>query len=115
MVMTPAQIHAIATESLMDRVVFSIDGATPESYCKYRVGGSFSKTHGKMRALVDACRAAGTWRKHVSDRPRRVQITWQYILFEWNDSDEELRTARELARAIDIPIEWVITSGYGAS
>ncbi len=32
----------------MDRVVFSIDGATPESYKKYRIGGSFDKAYGKM-------------------------------------------------------------------
>jgi hypothetical protein len=114
-VMTPAQIQAIATEALMDRLVFSIDGATPESYRKYRVGGSFSKAFGKMKALADACRAAGTWRKYATEPAGRVQITWQYILFEWNDSDEELALARELARSIDVPIQWVITSGYGAS
>ena len=45
----------------------------------------------------------------------RVQITWQYILSEWNDSDEELTLARQLARNIDVPIQWIITSGYGAS
>jgi organic radical activating enzyme len=114
-VMTPAQIQAIATEALMDRLVFSIDGATQESYRKYRVGGRFSKAFGKMKALADACRAAGTWRKYVTEPAGRVQITWQYILFEWNDSDEEMALARELARSIDVPIQWVITSGYGAS
>src|SRR5262249_59097652 len=102
MVMTPAQIHAIATESLMDRVVFSIDGATPESYCKYRVGGSFPKTLGKMRALVDACRAAGTWRKHVSDRPRRAKNTPIYILIEGYAWGRAWRTAHDSAPAIVI-------------
>src|SRR5262245_48984405 len=114
-VMTPAQINAIATESLMDRIVFSIDGATADSYRKYRVGGNFSKAFGKMKSLVDACRAAGTWRKYFTGPRGRVQVTWQYILFEWNDSDEELALARKLARDIDVPIEWTITSGYGAS
>jgi hypothetical protein len=114
-VMTPAQIQAIATEALMDRVVFSIDGATAESYRKYRVGGTFSKALGKMKALADACRAAGTWRKYITGPRGRVQISWQYILFEWNDSDHELALARKLARNIDVPIEWTVTSGYGAS
>jgi len=95
--------------------VFSIDGATAESYRKYRIGGSFSKAFGKMEALADACRAAGTHCKYVPGRRGSVQITWQYILFEWNDSDDELALARELAQSIDVPIEWVITSGYGAS
>lgn len=114
-VMTPEQIQAIATESLLDRVVFSIDGATAESYRKYRIGGAFSKAFGKMKALADACRAAGTHRKYSSGLRGSVQITWQYILFEWNDRDDELALARELAQSIDVPIEWVIASGYGAS
>jgi MoaA/NifB/PqqE/SkfB family radical SAM enzyme len=114
-VLTPAQIQAIANEALMDRIVFSIDGATEESYRKYRVGGSFSKAYGKMKALVDASRAAGTWRKYVTGPSGQVQVTWQYILFEWNDSDEELALAQELARKIDVPLQWIITSGYGAS
>jgi hypothetical protein len=114
-VMTPEQIRAIAKESLLDRVVFSIDGATAESYRRYRVGGSFSKAFGKMKALADACRAEGTHCKYVPGRRGGVQITWQYILFEWNDGDDELGLARELAQKIDVPIEWIITSGYGAS
>ena len=112
-VMTPAQIQAISEEALLDRIVFSIDGATTESYRKYRVGGTFSKAFGKLSALANSCRSAGTFAKVPT--PGRVQITWQYILFEWNDSDEEIELARKLARSIDVPIEWVITSGFGAS
>jgi hypothetical protein len=114
-VMTPAQIEAIAAEALLDRVVFSIDGATPESYRKYRVGGSFDKAFAKMKSLVEACQAAKTWRKCVLGPKGKVQITWQYILFEWNDSEEEVLLARQLAHDIDVPIEWTVTSGYGAS
>ena len=115
LVLTPSQIKAIAEESLMDRVIFSIDGANPASYRKYRVGGDLSKALKKMAALVEACREAGTWRRLVSDPPGGVQIAWQYILFEWNDSDEELAEAQNLAQTIGVPIEWVITCGYGAS
>jgi hypothetical protein len=68
-----------------------------------------------MKALSDACRTAGTHSKYSPGRPGSVQITWQYILFEWNDGDDELALARELAQGIEVPIEWVITSGYGAS
>ena len=114
-VMTPAQIRAIATEALMDKVIFSIDGASEESFRKYRVGGSFSKAFGKMKSLVDACREAGTWRKYVTGPLGYVQITWQYILFEWNDSDEEIALAQELAQSIGVPMQWIITAGYGAS
>ena len=113
--MTPTQIHAIATEALMDRIIFSIDGATQESYGKYRVGGSFNKAFGKMKRLVETSRAAGTWQKDVNDQAGHLQVIWQYILFEWNDTDEEIKLARQLAQNIDVPIQWVITSGYGAS
>jgi len=81
-VMTPDQIQSIASESLLDRIVFSIDGATAESYRKYRVGGTFAKAIGKMKTLTEACRAAGTWRRYDPRRRSGVQITWQYILFE---------------------------------
>jgi hypothetical protein len=36
-------------------------------------------------------------------------------LFEWNDSDAELSQAKQMAADIGVPIEWVITCGYGAS
>jgi hypothetical protein len=114
LVMTPTQIKAIAEESLVDRVIFSIDGANPASYGKYRVGGDLSKALNKMKRLVEACRAAGTWRRLGTD-PGGVQITWQYILFEWNDSDEELSKAKQIAADIGVPIKWVITCGFGAS
>jgi len=105
--MTPAMIDAIATEALFNRIVFSIDGATPESYKKYRVGGDFDKALGKMAALTEACRKAGTL--------GRVQIIWQYILFKWNDGDAELARAKELAAQIGVPIDWIVTNGSEAS
>jgi hypothetical protein len=107
LVLTPAQIQALAAEALMDKIVFSIDGANPDSYRKYRVGGDLSKALRKLGALVEASRAAGAL--------GRVSIIWQYILFEWNDSDEELARAKGLAEQLGVPIEWVVTSGYGAS
>ena len=99
----------------MDRVIFSIDGADPASYRKYRVGGDLYKALNKMKALVDACQAAGTRRQYGIEPPGGVNIAWQYILFEWNDSEEELAKAQEIAKSIGVPIEWVITCGYGAS
>jgi hypothetical protein len=107
LVLTPAQIHALGTEALMNKIVFSIDGAHPESYARYRVGGDLPRVLRKLTALVETTRAAGN--------SGRVQIVWQYILFEWNDSEEEVARAKETARHLGIPIEWVMTSGYGAS
>jgi hypothetical protein len=113
-VLTPAQIDAIASEGLAARVVFSIDGATPESYRKYRIGGSFEKAFGKMRALTEACRSAGTWRQYHAAHGG-VQVVWQYILFEWNDSEKEIALAQELAQDVGVPLEWILTASEGAS
>jgi hypothetical protein len=39
----------------------------------------------------------------------RMEIVWQYILFQWNDSDQKLTEARQLAAEIGVPIKWVFT------
>ena len=44
-----------------------------------------------------------------------MEIIWQYILFEWNDSDEELAEARRRAADIGVPLKWVFTHTEGAS
>ena len=85
-VLTPTQIAAIAEDSLINDLTFSIDGATQESYARYRVGGSFNKAFAKMKELANACRNARTWSKYSTQDPAKVHIKWQYILFEWNDS-----------------------------
>src|SRR5882724_4122429 len=60
-----------------------------------------------MEALVRACEQAGT--------ADRVEIIWQYILFEWNDSDEEVAETRRRAADIGVPLKWVFTHSEGAS
>jgi molybdenum cofactor biosynthesis enzyme MoaA len=100
-------IDAIASEVLADRILFSIDGAYDESYRKYRVNGSLDQALSKMSGLVAACERFGT--------RNRVDIIWQYILFEWNDSDEELARARRLASKLGVPLKWVFTHTTGAS
>jgi hypothetical protein len=101
------KIEALAAEALIDLIVFSIDGAWEESYRRYRVNGNLQRALANMEALVRACERAGT--------ADRVQIIWQYILFEWNDSDEELAEARRRAAEIGVPLKWVITHTEGAS
>ena len=105
--LNPKKIEALASEPLIDLIVFSIDGAWQESYRRYRVNGNLQRTLGNMEALVRACAGAGT--------ADRVQIIWQYILFEWNDSDEELAEARRRAADIGVPLKWVFTHSEGAS
>jgi MoaA/NifB/PqqE/SkfB family radical SAM enzyme len=105
--LTPARVREVVAERLVDRMLFAIDGARAESYARYRVGGKLERALAAMRNMVAEATARG-----VRDR---FEIWWQYILFEWNDSDEELAEARALAAEIGVPIEWVVTHTAGAS
>jgi MoaA/NifB/PqqE/SkfB family radical SAM enzyme len=85
----------------IDEVTFSIDGATAESYVKYRQRGKFDVALQNLRAMADEKARSGR------DVP---QINWRYILFTWNDSDAEMQLARGLAQEIGIDrLCWEIT------
>jgi len=85
----------------IDEVTFSIDGATPESYVKYRQRGKFDVAIRNLRAMADEKRRAGR------DLPF---LNWRYILFVWNDSDEEMALARRIAADIGVDrLCWELT------
>ena len=89
-------------QSGIDEVTFSIDGATPESYVQYRQRGDFEKAIANLPRPWPT-RSAGSGR----DVPF---INWRYILFTWNDSDEEMALARRLAADIGVDrLCWEIT------
>jgi hypothetical protein len=77
----------------IDEVTFSVDGATPESYVKYRQRGRFDLAIVNLRAMAAEKRRAGR------DVPF---LNWRYILFKWNDSDQEMNEARRLAAEIGV-------------
>jgi hypothetical protein len=88
-------------ESGIDEITFSVDGATQESYVRYRRGGDFNKVLGIMKRLAEIKRRSG------SETP---YINWRYILFRWNDSEAEMDLARKLANDIGIDrLCWEIT------
>jgi hypothetical protein len=72
----------------IDEVTFSLDGATQASYEKYRRRGRLDTALANLGAMADEKRRAGR------DMPF---LNWRYILFRWNDSDEEMNLARRLA------------------
>jgi hypothetical protein len=85
----------------IDEVTFSIDGATHESYVKYRQRGDFAKAIRNLTALTDEKR------RHGLDVPF---VNWRYILFTHNDSDAEMATARRMAAEIGVDrLSWEIT------
>jgi hypothetical protein len=85
----------------IDEVTFSIDGASQETYARYRQRGKFDAALANLRTMVDEKARSGR------DVP---QLNWRYILFEWNDSDEEMARARALAADVGVDrLCWEIT------
>src|SRR6202011_380033 len=98
--LTEAQARRLV-HSGIDEVTFSIDGATPESYVKYRQRGRFDLALTTLSVMADEKRRAGR------DLPF---LNWRYILFTWNDSDEEMQRARALADDIGVELLcWELT------
>jgi hypothetical protein len=85
----------------IDEVTFSIDGATAETYVQYRQRGKFDLVMNNLRAMADEKK------KSARDLP---QLNWRYILFKWNDSDEEMALARQMASDLGVDrLCWEIT------
>jgi hypothetical protein len=82
-------------------VTFSIDGASQASYERYRRRGRFDVAIGNLRAMADE--------KHRSGRDLPF-LNWRYILFTWNDSDEEMARARAIAAEVGVDrLCWELT------
>jgi hypothetical protein len=98
--LSEAQARRLARSNI-DEVTFSIDGATQESYARYRQRGRLDVALANLRAMADEKRRGGR------DLPF---LNWRYILFTWNDSDEEMALARRMAAEIGVDrLTWEIT------
>jgi MoaA/NifB/PqqE/SkfB family radical SAM enzyme len=85
----------------IDEVTFSIDGASQESYARYRQRGKFDAAIANLRAMVDEKARSGRDVPHLN---------WRYILFTWNDSDLEMARARALANELGVDrLCWEVT------
>jgi MoaA/NifB/PqqE/SkfB family radical SAM enzyme len=85
---TPEEAEAIVSSGL-DEIIVSLDGVTPESYARYRVGGDFEKVVSGIRLLAEAKGRLG------ADHP---VIHLQFILMKHNEG--EIAAARGLARRL---------------
>ena len=98
--LTEEQVRRLV-HSGIDEVTFSIDGATADSYVKYRQRGNFEKAIRNLTAAVGEKGSAGR------DVPF---INWRYILFTHNDSEEEMTLARRMASDIGVDrLCWELT------
>ncbi len=89
----------------LDLLTLSVDGARPDSYAMYRVGGDLHTVLALMRRVcVERARVRS-----------RLRVMWRYILFEWNDSDEELCEAAHMATSFGVELRFMRTHSEGRS
>ena len=85
---TDEVLEALVTYQLRS-MTCSIDGASQETYSRYRVHGDFDRVLANVRRLTELKRA------HNSEFPR---LTWQFIVFGHNE--HEIGAARSLAHTL---------------
>jgi len=74
---------------LFDVIYLSIDGSSQETVEIYQVGGTFERSLENMKQIVN-------YRdEHQLSKP---SIEWKYVVFEWNDSEDEINRAISLAK-----------------
>src|SRR4029079_6833551 len=78
--LTPERARRLARSGI-DEVTFSIDGASQANHEKYRERRDCEKAIENLRAMADEKARSGL------DVPF---LNWRYILFTWNDHDEEM-------------------------
>lgn len=74
----------------VDEIYVSCDGVFQASYEKYRRGGSVAKA---LKFMRDAA---------ALSQAKRPLVVWKYILFEFNDSEKELKAAQDFALEADV-------------
>ena len=93
----------IVRERLLDWVIFSIDGCDADSYRRYRIRGSFEVAF------------ANLVRFHRKAMGTGIRVIWQYVVFRWNDRDDQFRRAIALAEELGIQICFDFAHTWGRS
>lgn len=93
-------------KSGLDQIEVAVDGVDQKSYEKYRKGGSFEKA---LKFVSDLIK-----RKRLL-RASKPLVWWKYILFEWNDSDDQIRQAYQLSQKVGVNLEFILTNTEGKS
>ena len=101
-----AEFNEEIVTSGLDKIKLAIDGITQEVYARYRKNGSLKK-------VLDLTKNIAVYRKKINSR--NPTIIWQYLLFDYNDSDEELLKFQQMAidyEVNQIRIVYTRTSNY---
>ncbi|MFZ5876660.1 MAG: radical SAM protein [Nitrospirota bacterium] len=84
------EYRKVIGDEFVDEIVVSCDGVFQQSYEQYRIGGEVQQVIDFMKAIPK------------TNGGRKQTIVWKYILFEFNDSDEEILAAQRLAHSLEI-------------
>lgn len=87
----PAPFFCELVDSGLDQLTLSIDGATPEGYARYRVGGDFGLAMENLRSLLRAQSRRGS---------RSPRVIWKFLVHRGNE--RELPEARRRAAALGV-------------
>jgi len=93
----------IISERLLDWLLFSVDGSDAEHYQRYRIGGTFETAFGNLCRFSRKAKGSG------------IHVIWQYVVFEWNDSDDQLKRAIDLAADQDLTLWFDFSGTWGRS
>jgi radical SAM protein with 4Fe4S-binding SPASM domain len=83
----------------LDRLNVSIDGATPETYSKYRVGGDFNRVMANLNLLIEKKRELNKIYPH---------ICWQFLVFRHNE--HEIEKVKRMGK--DLGVDVGITKAF---
>jgi len=78
----------------LESLVVSLDGASQETYSRYRIGGNYDLVLANIKKLIEA---------KIKARKKTPIIIWQFLVNKYNEN--EIATAREIASSLDITLE----------
>jgi len=77
----------------IDKIIVSCDGASKETYEKYRIGGDFNLVMENLRFLIKKNKEAGS----------SALITWNFLVFKHNE--HEIESAKKLAGELGVKLD----------
>ncbi|MDR0823142.1 MAG: radical SAM protein [Endomicrobium sp.] len=87
-----------------EKISIAIDGASQETYSKYRIGGDFNR-------VIDNIRKLNTYKKkYESVYPK---LWWQYVLMQSSEDVSEIKKAKDLAKELNMSIFFKLTYEKG--
>jgi MoaA/NifB/PqqE/SkfB family radical SAM enzyme len=75
-------------------LVISLDGTSPETYSRYRIGGDYDLVMGNITKLIEA---------KIRARSTTPKIIWQFLVNKYNE--HEIETARKIAGTLGITLD----------